>query len=208
MKLIKKYQLSLRILTENLVHLGYPESERHYTNTSNIVTTSHELDLTNSLLTLKAFKKILPLITRIVSKKGKILLNIEDNLLFNTKKKNLLKQLIIYEKWPHGIISNFKRLGKNSKKLKVKRIPSFVIYSVKDPNMVVSINTELKKARIPHAAIVNTKIPANTNMYIIPGNTISHVSLKLYRDIIFKAIIAGYQKEIFFFKSTKKKKKI
>jgi ribosomal protein S2 len=204
MKLTKKYQLSLKILTENLVHLGYPESERHYTNTSNIVTTSHELDLTNSLVTLKAFKKILPLITRIVSKKGKILINLEDKVLL-AKRKNILKQLIIYEKWPHGIISNFKRLGKHSNKLKVKRIPSFVIYSVKDPNMLVSINTELKKARISHAAIVNTKIPSNTNMYVIPGNTTSHISLKLYRDLIFKAIIAGYQKEIFFFKANKKK---
>ena len=209
MKLLKKYSITFKLLTDNLIHLGYPERERHYTNTLNVIPTRNQIDLVNTTKTLASMRKVLPIITTIVAKKGKILVYLQNTYLQNHKRKKelKLKQTFIHEKWPHGVISNFKRLGKQSKKLKMKRLPNFVLYTLDDPTLYGPINTELKKTKIPSAIIANTHIPADQNMYVVPGNTASDNSLILYKNLILKAIIAGYQKEVFFFVNKKKRKK-
>ena len=71
--------------------------------------------------------------------------------------------------------------------------------------METSINTEVKKLKIPHGAIIDTPLIATTGMYMVPGCTGSYRSIRFYNNLMLKAIIAGYQKEILFFHKKRKK---
>jgi len=188
-------QLSLKQLITSEAFIGEKSQYRHYKNTQNILATRNNTDIINVEKTLQNIEPLIQLITNTVANYEQILVVAQ-----HPSAEPFVKdfpQPLLTKSWVHGAFSNFKVIRNSKKKTlfsSLNRLPNLVILLHTYNNQIIL--NECKYLGIPTVAFLDTADNPGSNLYVIPTNNKSDAIIKLYLQIISKAVFFGYAKRI------------
>ena len=159
---------------------------------SSVYKTKSGASIVNFHKTTYSLKKALNLITKIVSKKGFILIYMDTS--------SNLNQLTRYTQtnWHGGYLSNYRK-SKHS-----KRFPSFLAILSKKKKIQELIARETKQKDVPSCSILPTTMSPYNVTYPIFLNFDSVDVKKINHQIFNKAVVYGILQEIFRIKKRKR----
>ena len=198
-----------QLLTYNAHFFGH-KKKRNNTNIDYIFSTPKNIDIINLQKTITILRTILPLISDIVYKKGKVatILNthtLNDAAYLYELSFDINQQFL--PMWIPGILSNFKTLRKQKKRKKIyklKYIPNFIIFLT--TFHIKELKSEILPCNIPCAVIQNIALKNLKFLYTIPLDYKKTSLQLLLCQLVVNSIIIGYNKRILYF--TKKKFKL
>lgn len=214
--MIKVRKITINNLTINQlmaynVHLALHKKFRNTENNNFLYTTPQNVDVINLQYTLTALRRILPIISQIAAKGGRILT------ILNSTYKPFCLQLINenqqYQQrflfaWKPGLLSNFKEFRRQTKYYYHKNIwslPHFILYLT--PEYQKDLQGEIKSFKIPCAKMQDQTDINYKFLYTIASSTKNTESKLFILSLIQTAIINGYTKKTLRFSAKKYLKK-
>jgi small subunit ribosomal protein S2 len=204
---LNSYSLNLKLSVEQLLvvnaHLGHTRKFLNIKVKPYLMGQRANIYLINVSNTAHQFKILLNLLVNLFSLRKKLLI-IKDFAFFDFKL--IISNSLIYyydKKWIGGILTNFKKVRRNSKFIKgrnnlqsMKSLPSIIFFL--DINFSYWAVLEAVNLDIPISALIdtNTNLIDNIN-YPIAANNKSFESNLLFLYMIKNALLKGSQKEIF-----------
>ena len=200
MKKNKLYKISLKELLQTEAYIGEKASQRHPLNSQNILTKRNQIDLIDLQTTLKDLEPLLQMVTETIQNYEQILVVAQHPSTKALTEIQNFPQPILTHKWVHGAFSNFKAIKRSKKHSffsSLNRLPSLLILLSTTNNQIIL--NETKYLEIPTVAFLDTSENPSSAYYTISSNNKTDTILKLYLNLISKAIFYGYAKRILAF---------
>lgn len=137
----------------------------------------------NTKFTIISLKKSINMITKIVSKKGLVLIHTNDQV------KQRQPQHFITNQWYGGYISNYKT------NTGLPQLPSFIVILPYNKKLYDLISYEVKKKKIPFCSLVQTTYQNTNPTYPLYTNIENKFVRQQFLTLFKKAIIMGLLKE-------------
>jgi small subunit ribosomal protein S2 len=204
---LNSYSLHLQLNIDQLLivnaHLGHTRRFLNSKVKPYLMGQRADIYLINVSNTVHQFKILLNVLINLFSLRKKLLI-VKDFAFFDFKL--IMSSPLIYyydNKWIGGLLTNFKKVRRNSKFIKVKNnlknmksLPSIIFFL--DINFSYWSILEAVNLDIPISALIdtNTNSIANIN-YPIAANNKSFESNLLFLHMIKNAVLKGQQKEVF-----------
>lgn len=149
-----------------------------------VLKTENQTSFININQTSLVLKQATSMVTKVVSKKGLVLIHTKD---INYKSKPL--QRYLSSKWYGGYISNYK------KNMGLPQLPAFIIVLPKTKKLYDLISNEVKKKKIPFCSLVQTTYSSINPTYPLFANLENNFVRYQFLTLFKKAIILGLIKE-------------
>lgn len=188
-------RLSSDYLSQNFFNIGKTESLRNTNNADWITKTPSRHDHIHNSFAILSIRRNLIMTARTISKGGK-------PLIFHKYGEQVTTQLVrrfFTKLWPNGLISNYKRINKKS-----KRLPNLVVLMVNENTKRVALETEVLRSKVNSFFVTNT----NNNcagLYNIFGNNDSTKSANFLNSLLMRSISLGLMQETAKIRIKKKK---
>jgi len=203
---LNSYSLSLQLNINQLLvvnaHLGHTRKFFNSKIKPYLIGQRADIYLINISQTVHQFKILLSVLVNLFSLRKKLL--IVKNFAFFDFKIIMSNSNIYYydKKWIGGLLTNFKKVRRNSKFIKsknnlenMKSLPSIIFFL--DINFSYWAILEAVNLDIPIAAIIDTNTSSISNInYPIAANNKSFESNLLFLHMIKNALLKGQQKEV------------
>ena len=200
------YSLNLQLSVEQLLivnaHLGHTRKFLNIKIKPYLMGQRANIYLINVSHTAHQFKVFLNVLVNLFSLRKKLLI-IKDFTFFDFKSIMLNSRIYYYDrKWIGGLLTNFKKVRRNSKFIKsknslqdMKSLPSMVFFL--DINFSYWAVLEAVNLDIPISAVIDTNTNSIDNInYPIAANNKSFEANLLFLHMIKNAVVKGEQKEV------------
>lgn len=188
-------RLSTDYLSQNFFNIGKTESLRNAANSDWITKTPSRHDHIHNSFAILSIRRNLVMSARTISKGGKPLVFHK----YGTHVTVPSIKRFFTKLWPNGLISNYKRINKKS-----KRLPNLVILIVNEHTKRLAIETEVLRAKVNSFFVTST----NNNcagLYNIFGNNDSTKSANFLNSLLIRSISLGLIQETARIRIKKKK---
>ena len=200
------YSLNLQLSVEQLLivnaHLGHTRKFLNIKIKPYLMGQRENIYLINVSHTAHQIKVFLNVLVNLFSLRKKLLI-IKDFTFFDFKSIMLNSRIYYYDrKWIGGLLTNFKKVRRNSKFIKsknslqdMKSLPSMVFFL--DINFSYWAVLEAVNLDIPISAVIDTNTNSIDNInYPIAANNKSFEANLLFLHMIKNAVVKGEQKEV------------
>ena len=203
---LNSYSLNLQLNIDQLLvvnaHLGHTRKFFNSKIKPYLIGQRADIYLINISNTVHQFKILLSVLVNLFSLRKKLLI-VKDFAFFDFKIIMSNSNIYYYDKkWIGGLLTNFKKVRRNSKFIKsknnlenMKSLPSIIFFL--DINFSYWAILEAVNLDIPIAAIIDTNTNSIVNInYPIAANNKSFESNLLFLYMIKNALLKGQQKEV------------
>jgi len=203
---LNSYSLNLQLNIDQLLtvnaHLGHTRKFFNSKIKPYLIGQRADIYLINISNTVHQFKILLSVLVNLFSLRKKLLI-VKDFAFFDFKIIMSNSNIYYYDKkWIGGLLTNFKKVRRNSKFIKgknnlenMKSLPSIIFFL--DINFSYWAILEAVNLDIPIAAIIDTNTNSISNInYPIVANNKSFESNLLFLHMIKNALLKGQQKEV------------
>ncbi len=182
---INTYKLSTDCLSQEFFNIGKATYQRNTANTDWITETPSQHNHIRNSFTVLSLKRNLMMSSRTISRGGKPLVFHKhgEQMNINSVKRFFTKL------WPNGLISNYKRINKQ-----LKRLPTLIVLVVNENTKRAAIETEVLRAKVNSFFVTNTN-NSYAGLYNIFGNNDSPKSADFLNSLLLRSISVGLIQE-------------
>jgi ribosomal protein S2 len=178
-------RLSTDYLSQNFFNVGKAESLRNAANSDWITKTPSQHNHIHNSFAILSIRKNLVMSAKTISKGGK-------PLVFHKHGAEVAAHSIrrfFTKLWPNGLISNYKRISKKS-----KRLPNLIVLVVNENTKRIAIETEVLRAKVNSFFVTSTNNSC-LGLYNIFGNNDSAKSSNFLNSLLIRSISLGLMQE-------------